>query len=213
MAKALALKLAGLLAVVAVVAGCGGGENAGGGTGGNAADPAPENAQKDPPKDNTPKADPDAWRKIAGTEPEGWSKLGKTGYEELQNAKYSIIRKPKADHVLLASVASMHAPHATSGTDAEWQAFRDQASAALLYSVSKKSEDAAEVLRRMGGEFIDNFDTGAVKPDGNIATCVNAERMLVALSLANGTYIVTAIARDADAQKAVIAWAKSFKPQ
>lgn len=211
MAKAWALKLVALLVLASVIAGCGGGENAGGG--GNTADPAPANTQKDPPKDNTPPADPDAWRKVVGTEPEGWSKLAKTGYEELQSAKYSIIRKPKGDHVLLASVASVHAPHATSGTDAEWQAFRDQASAALLYNVSKKSEDAAEVLRRLGGDFLENFDTGAVKPDGKIATCVNGQQMLVALSLANGTYIVTAIARDDDARKAVVDWAKSFKPQ
>lgn len=212
--KQLTLRAAALamLASATALGGCGGGENqSGGGTGGT--DNAPAQSNNKPGEPEPPKADPDAWRKIKSAEPDGWSKLSKPGYEELQSTKHKILKKPVGDFVVLGSVASMHAPHATSGTDEEWTTFRNQASAALLYNVSKTSDDAAATLKRHGATFMEGYNEGAIKPDGKLASLVNGDYMLVAVSLAQGTYIITAIARsDADRQ-AVMEWAKSVKPE
>lgn len=212
--KQLTLRAAALavLASATALGGCGGGENqAGGGTGGTDNTPAPAN--NTPSEPDPPKADPDAWRKIKTAEPAGWSKLAKPGYEELQSNKHNILKKPVGDFVVLGSVGTMHAPHATSGTDEEWATFRNQVSAAMLYNVSKSSEDAAATLKRHGATFMEGYNEGAIKPDGKLASLVNGDHMLVAVSLPKGTYIITAIARsDADRQ-AVMEWAKSVKPE
>ena len=84
------------LAMILALAACGGGSNT---TDNSSAPPANTSggdggSAKTNKPDDTPKEDPDLWKKIVMPTPKGWDKLAKDGQAELRSDKYDLLLKP-----------------------------------------------------------------------------------------------------------------------
>lgn len=211
----------GVLALMFVLSACGGGAtnnaapapaNTGGGTQENK---APENKP-----DDTPKEDTDKWKKVTTPTPEGWDDLSKDGLNELTSAKYNLLKKAPGDAPLIAKFADKHAPHASSGSDEEWQEWRENVSAVMIYNVSKTRDDMVDTLKKRGGDFLDGFDSTKVgeakfsgSPFGAYIHADDKQKMLACVSNENGTYILVGIVRSDDARNLLDPYPTKIKPE
>lgn len=210
--------LFGVLALMFALSACGGGavnnaapapENTGGGS-------AQENKAPEDNPDDGPKEDADKWKKVSTPTPDGWEDLSKDGLTELTSSKYGLLKKAPAGATLLAKFSDEHAPHASSGTDDEWTAWRESVSAVMVYNVSKTKDDPVDALKKHGGDFIDGFDAGAVGNDPGFAVYVHADggqKWAACVSNANGTYILIALVRNDAASDLMKPYPSNIKPE
>lgn len=211
MARFLATALC--LAMILALAACGGSGNvappAGGDTGGGDNKQPPANQP-----DEGPREDPDLWKKVATPTPTGWKRLAKDGQDELRNNKYDLLLKPTFH--LLAAFGDREIPHPSSGTDEEWQDWRDGVSAVFIYNVSKQKDDALESLKKHGAAFLNDFDAGAVRSQNGMALYVQPgaeQKWLACVSNERGTYILAALVRNDDAANLMKPYPATIKPE
>ncbi|MCB9893706.1 MAG: hypothetical protein H6839_04580 [Planctomycetes bacterium] len=207
------------LVMILALAACGGGNTAdntapppenkcsGGGDGGSAKSNKP---------DDTPKEDPDLWKKIVMPTPTGWDKLAKDGQAELRSDKYDLLLKPSSDFALLEAYSDKAAPHASSGTDEEWADWRANVSAVFIYNATKTKDDPVATLKKHGAAFITGFDAAVVREMSGIALYVHndaKDKWAACVSNERGTYILVALVRNDDASKLMKPYPASIKPE
>lgn len=147
--------------------------------------------------DEEPKEDPYKYRKIKADAPEGWHRLGNDGVFELQKPEFGLFTKVQG-HELITKYSDVEHPHASSGTDEEWEEWRETVSAVLIYNVAKTPGDPVASLEEMGAEFIDGFDPGAVREQQGVAVYIHPDddsRWLACVSNDNGVYVLDALVR------------------
>ncbi|MBZ0136752.1 MAG: hypothetical protein K8I27_10305 [Planctomycetes bacterium] len=206
----------GIPALLFVLSACGGGAA-------NNAAPAPDNTggatqENKPPEnkpDDTPREDPNAYRKVDGQIPQGWHSMAKPGRAELFSA--GVFNEPGSDLPVVAGICTPKAPGPTEG-DAEWEEWRGHVSAAILLYAGEPGQDVVKVMREKGAELIDGFDPTTVVKDGALGGGASADGRFVYMAFSNklGTYVVvSAIAEGENHDRngqAVIAWVESIKP-
>lgn len=203
-----------LLLSALLLAACGGG-GANQGTA-NTAGPAnttgPANAAKNEPADDTPKADPNAFKKLAMQNPTGWVALSKDGRAELEKH----IKKLPGDFDYVAAITSKKAPGGTEGPE-HWAEWTRHAVGATLFRVSADSKSPDAAVK----EYADKVAAGVPEPktEGSVAwtPLQGGEVMLAAFNNKHGTYVVVAVIMDTDNlpahQQAILKWAQSVKPE
>ena len=207
-----------LLAVLALSACGGGADNASpagntpaANTGGSAA-----NTDKATNPDDPPKEDPDLWKKITTPTPKGWEKLAKDGQAELRKDGLDLLKKPGSEFFLLAAFGDKEAPHASSGTDEDWEAWRNEVSAVFVYNASKTKDDTVETLKKHGASFVEGFDGAGVRSMNGIALYIQPDaefKWLACVSNERGTYILTALVRNDDASNLMKQYPATIKPE
>ncbi|MCA8916463.1 MAG: hypothetical protein KDB90_13715 [Planctomycetes bacterium] len=206
------------LAMILALAACGGGSNT---TDNSSAPPANTSggdggSAKTNKPDDTPKEDPDLWKKIVMPTPKGWDKLAKDGQAELRSDKYDLLLKPDAAFSLLESYGDKPAPHASSGTDEEWTDWRNTVSAVFIYNASKTKDDPVATLKKHGAAFISGFDGSGVREMSGVALYVHNEandKWAACVSNERGTYILVALVRNEDASKIMKPYPATIKPE
>lgn len=173
---------------------CGG--DAGGDTGADTGGDTGSDSGGDTGEDG-PKEDPYKYRKIKADAPEGWHNLVKDGVAELHKADYGILKEVDK-YEMLAKFSELETPHLSSGTDEEWDEWREATSAVFIYNVTKTEDAPVATLEELGGDFIDGFDKSAVREVQGAAVYVHPDdetKWLACVSNANGTYVLTALVR------------------
>ena len=209
--------LVGALTLLFLLSACGGGAAS------NAAPaPAPTNnggtpEENKPPEnkpDEGPKEDPDKWRNVTIPTPDGWHKAS-YGHEELTKAANGVFKKPGA-FVRMGFFTDVEPPHASSGSDEEWDAWRDNVSAVFIYNVSKTEDSPVDTLKKHGGEFIDGFDSEQVREQSGMALYVHPnaqEKWAACVSNKNGTYVLVALVRNDAASDLMKPYPAKIKPE
>jgi hypothetical protein len=163
-----------------------------------------------------PAEDAEPWRRVIIPAPEGWLRLGKEGRTELTRREHGLLAAPPAEHVLLAAWCSHDAPHASSGSDDDWAAWRESVSVALVYTLARELQDPLAELKARGANFLEGFEPDNAQASGAVATYIHKgapEKRLAAVSNGRGTYILVGLARDAAAQTALDELARQIKPE
>ncbi|MCA8917972.1 MAG: hypothetical protein KDB68_03595 [Planctomycetes bacterium] len=166
--------------------------------------------------DDTPKEDPDKWKKVVIPTPTGWDKLPKDGQAELRSDKFDLLLKPSGDFFLLDSFSDKASPHASSGTDEEWKEWRETVSAVFIYNASKTKDSPTETLKKHGGAFIKDFDSSKVGEVSGFAVYMHPsaqDKWLACTSNERGTYILCALVRNEDASKLMKPYPGTIKPE
>ena len=205
------------------LAACGGGSstnsgtNAGSGNAANQTPPAGNGAKSntgDDGKVDPPKEDPDAYRKVRIPAPAGWHKLSKGEQKEFYKAE--VLKDPGSDYPMLAAYADLEPPHSSSGTDADWKAWREDASILLVFNVSKKGEDAKAMLKQHGAKFLQGFNAEDVHTDEGNAVYAHLDdphKWMAGVSNTRGTYVVVALIRGEEAGNKIVVYPNEIKPE
>ncbi|MBX3475358.1 MAG: hypothetical protein KF754_13340 [Planctomycetes bacterium] len=204
--------LLAMLLVVLLLSACGGGSNGApppANTGKNVNTPAPDN--KPPEKPDTP-PDPNAYKKLASQNPEGWVTLSKDGRAELDKH----IKKLPAEFDYVMAITHKKAPGPTE-PQAEWDEWTRHAAGATLYRVSTDRIAPEKAV----ADFAAKVAAGApeAKTDAGVAwsPLQGGEVMLAALNNKHGTYVVVAVIMDTENlsqhQQSILKWARSLKAE
>lgn len=197
-----------------MLAACGGGGANQGTT--NAPGPAntggTANVARNEPAPDTPKADPNAFKKLAMQNPSGWVALSKDGRAELEKH----IKKLPADFDPVTAITSKKAPGGTEGPE-HWAEWTRHAVGAMLYRVSTDSKAPDAAVK----DYADKVAAGVPEPktEGGVAwtPLQGGEVMLAAFNNKHGTYVVVAVIMDTEKlsahQQAILKWAQSIKPE
>jgi len=206
------------LAVGLLLAACGGGSNGivavsnSGGGPAPANNAKPDNVPKNEPVDNTPKADPNEFKKLAMQNPSGWVSLSKDGRTELEQH----IKKLPSNFEYVTAITSKKAPGGTEGPE-HWTEWTRHAVGASLYRVSTQADASKGALTGMAESVAAGVPE--VKEEAGVAwTALQAGEVMLALfSNKHGTYAVVAVIMDNENvsahQQAILKWAQSIKPE
>lgn len=195
-----------------VVVGCGGGADNKPAVDGGATGPVNDNQA---PANNTPddpKPDPDAWKHLEGTTPDGWETLEQSVLLEAFGKR----GRPSLPYRAMFGITSEKAPGPTSGDD-KWNAWLGVAGVASLFHIKEESNYDEATLTKHAKALYPDFNptqTGT-SPLGISATDSDNAASAHLIKRKGGVYIVMCISKNPgefDAQtKSFNQWIKSLK--
>jgi hypothetical protein len=197
---------------------CGGGGTANNTT--NNGGPAPANDKPAPVnsgdtgddgKVESPKEDPDKYKKVSGKMPEGWHALKPHVEKELK----SHIKPLPAGWKFTNGVVNSEAPGASERAE-KWSDWAKHAAGAMLYFVGDKLMTPRAAVEAHASSLAAGEPD--IKEGGGIAWTLmqGGEVMVLGMSNKYGTYVAVGIVLTTDpepAREAIRKWAESVKPE